>query len=436
MVSVELYRMRVMEWHGRVTGPWVRSTSATTQHITMADKVKTNNPQGLIDEGNPTLREMAQNTNPTMQMLAGILQTQIRLLQGIAQSGVEAWLKLIHKILDAISCTYEQRVVFATFFLQGEVDHWWEVKACLLRTPITRKMFVDAFYEKCFPRSVANQMERQFLDLIQENKTVAEYEDKFNTLSRFALSLVDTEEKRCRHFLEGLRPFIRDPLEDFRITDCADLVDRATNKEMRLNESQKRRDRQNQQSRHRGSQNKDGPSFQKNFPPYTLCGRLHRGECYMKIGACFGYGQTSHIVKGCLKRHNNAISTQAEESPRKKPRVQGRVFAMTKQDAEASNDVVIGTLSLFSRDAKVLFDSGATHSFMSIAFACRANRNTEPLGGLICVLKANKMLTKGCEGFLAYLITDNNSEISLGDIQVVKEISDVFPEKLPDLSSD
>lgn len=45
-------------------------------------------------------------------------------------------------------------------------------------------------------------------------------------------------------------------------------------------------------------------------------------------------------------------------------------------------------------------------------------------------------MTKGCEGFLAYLITDNNSEISLGDIQVVKEISDVFPEKLPDLSSD
>lgn len=129
----------------------------------------------------------------------------------------------------------------------------------------------------------------------------------------------------------------------------------------------------------------DGPSFQKNFPPYTLCGRLHRGECYMKIGACFGYGQTSHIVKGCLKRHNNAISTQAEESPRKKPRVQGRVFAMTKQDAEASNDVMIGTLSLFSKDAKVLFDSGATHSFMSIAFACRANRNTEPLGCYLSV---------------------------------------------------
>lgn len=38
-----------------------------------------------------------------------------------------------------------------------------------------------------------------------------------------------------------------------------------------------------------------------------------------------------------------------------------------------------GTLSLFSKYAKVLFDSGATHSFISIAFAYHADRNTEPL---------------------------------------------------------
>lgn len=58
---------------------------------------------------------------------------------------------------------------------------------------------------------------------------------------------------------------------------------------------------------------------------------------------------------------------------------------MTKQDAEASNDVMIGTLSLFSKDAKVLFDSGATYSFVSIAFACHANKNTKPLGCYLSV---------------------------------------------------
>lgn len=67
-----------------------------------------------------------------------------------------------------------------------------------------------------------------------------------------------------------------------------------------------------------------------------------------------------------------------------------------------------------------------------IEFWFQGNHNN--YRGLICVLKANKMLTKKCEGILAYVVTDNNSEISFGDIQVVKEISDVFPEELPDLS--
>ena len=42
---------------------------------------------------------------------------------------------------------------------------------------------------------------------------------------------------------------------------------------------------------------------------------------------------------------------------------QARVFTLTRQDAQASNAVVTGILSIDSQDARVLFDSGATHSF-------------------------------------------------------------------------
>ena len=195
---------------------------------------------------------------------------------------------------------------------------------------------------------------------------------------------------------------------------------------------------------------------------------------------------------------------------------------MTKQDADASNDVVTGTISMFSRDVRVLFDSGATHSFISMTFACYASKNTEPLGyylsiatpmgdsmmmnqvyksclislgnrdflvdllpiemhdfdvilgmnwlstyhasiecfskeivfkipgkkefrfqgrrssigGLISALKARKMLAKGCEAFLACVMADRNGEVSLGDISVVREFLDVFPEDLPGLPLD
>ncbi|XP_057990644.1 uncharacterized protein LOC131173015 [Hevea brasiliensis] len=52
-------------------------------------------------------------------------------------------------------------------------------------------------------------------------------------------------------------------------------------------------------------------------------------------------------------------------------RSQARVFALTQQDAQASNAVVTGTLPICSFDARVLFDPGSSHSFVSPYFSMR-----------------------------------------------------------------
>lgn len=57
-------------------------------------------------------------------------------------------------------------------------------------------------------------------------------------------------------------------------------------------------------------------------------------------------------------------------------------------------------------------------------------------GGLISALKARKMLAKGCEAFKACVVSDGNGEVSLGDINVVREFPDVFLEDLPGLPPD
>lgn len=46
------------------------------------------------------------------------------------------------------------------------------------------------------------------------------------------------------------------------------------------------------------------------------------------------------------------------------------------------------------------------------------------------MLKARKMLTKWCKGILAYVVADDSSEVSLGDIRMVREFSDIFLEDL------
>ena len=53
-------------------------------------------------------------------------------------------------------------------------------------------------------------------------------------------------------------------------------------------------------------------------------------------------------------------------APTGRPRCQAAiVYTVTQQAADATPDVVTGTIALFDTDAHVLVDSGATHSFIS-----------------------------------------------------------------------
>ena len=53
---------------------------------------------------------------------------------------------------------------------------------------------------------------------------------------------------------------------------------------------------------------------------------------------------------------------------------------MTRQEAQATPDVVTGTLSIFGDDARVLIDPGATHSFISREYVAQVGMTPVPLG--------------------------------------------------------
>ncbi|XP_071923167.1 uncharacterized protein [Coffea arabica] len=52
---------------------------------------------------------------------------------------------------------------------------------------------------------------------------------------------------------------------------------------------------------------------------------------------------------------------------------------------------------------------------------------------LISGIRARKMLSKGAQGFLAFLINTPSDKVRLEDMPVVKEYPDVFPEELESL---
>ena len=67
------------------------------------------------------------------------------------------------------------------------------------------------------------------------------------------------------------------------------------------------------------------------------------------------------------------------QSSVQQPRAQGKMNALTQQEARASNVVVEGITCIMGNPARVLFDPGATHSFVSAAFAFKLNKKPELL---------------------------------------------------------
>ena len=58
---------------------------------------------------------------------------------------------------------------------------------------------------------------------------------------------------------------------------------------------------------------------------------------------------------------------------------------MARREAENAPGVVIGTVSLCDHAAYALFDSGASHSFISEQFVKLSRIEPKPLGIMLCV---------------------------------------------------
>ncbi|XP_074335321.1 uncharacterized protein LOC141672562 [Apium graveolens] len=131
---------------------------------------------------------------------------------------------------------------------------------------------------------------------------------------------------------------------------------------------------------------------------------------------CFKCGKTGHILRDCKAPRNNKLvqltaapfnqamtssfpilqlpSNQPSESatpvfPPSYP-AQAWTFNMNIKDAVQSSEVVAGTLSVNNINAKVIFDSGATRSFVSESFIGKLNCEIELLVEPLSIILANQ----------------------------------------------
>ncbi|XP_057249386.1 uncharacterized protein LOC130590832 [Beta vulgaris subsp. vulgaris] len=132
---------------------------------------------------------------------------------------------------------------------------------------------------------------------------------------------------------------------------------------------------------------------QKQIPRCNKCGRQGHmtNECRRGSDQCYRCGKPGHMIKNCpipdwrsgnvanRGQRNGQMSGyggnagNANKNPPRGPPQAGRVFMMQRDEAEADDTVITGTFPVNSVPAYVLFDSGASHSFISSAFSRSLN---------------------------------------------------------------
>ncbi|GJU90233.1 reverse transcriptase domain-containing protein [Tanacetum coccineum] len=341
--------------------------------------------------------------------------------------GLIRWFERTELVFSRSNYTEDCKVKFATGTLTEEALSWWNSFAQPIRVEeaykITWVEFKKLLIKKYYPQTEVQKMEDEFYHLTVKGNDLKTYVKRFHELETLCPTMVPDSEKMIEISIEGLPRSIEgnvtaskpQTLEE-AINIAQRLMDQVTkHTPMQVSSDHKRKfdnrrtfnnnnyrntNTNNRYNNHQPQQNRRQETFRayaatptenngytRNRPLCKKCTLHHIGPCTVKCNTC---NKVGHLTKNCINKgpatgsnllpvtvtchacgEKGHYANQCRKTTNNN--AQGRAYMLRDRNAHQDPNVVTGMFLLNQHLARVLFDSGADKSFVSISLASMLN---------------------------------------------------------------
>ncbi|GJX53760.1 putative reverse transcriptase domain-containing protein [Tanacetum coccineum] len=351
--------------------------------------------------------------------------------------GLIRWFERTESIFSRSNCAEENKVTFSTGTLTDDALSWWNAYAQPIgieqANKITWTELKRLLTNKYCPRTEVRKMEDEFYNLTVKGNDLKTYVRRFQELATLCPTMVPDSEKMMEVFIGGLPRSIEGNVTASKpqtLEEAINIAQRlmesltSTLHAMQVSSDHKRKfdDRRtfnnnnnnyrnnnnnnyrnintnNRNNDYRQQQNRRPETFRayaatptenngytRNRPLCKKCTLHHTGPCTVKCETC---NRVGHLTRNCINKGSDTGSNQQQvsvichgcgdkghynyECSKANNSAHGRAYLLRDKNAHRDPNVVTGTFLLTQHLARVLFDSGADKSFVSIFLASMLN---------------------------------------------------------------